>query len=83
MKGSKTSGVEECVGNIGAKARGSKKFVGWEAATRCRVYCHRINAEVVALGESFRLIAAERSHIYQTIYRHELNRRRNVTTGNN
>ena len=35
-------------------------FVG--SATRCRVDCHRINAGVAALGNSLRLIAAERSH---------------------
>ena len=32
------------------------------SATRCRVGCHRIKAGVVALGESLRLIVAERPH---------------------
>ena len=35
--------------------------------TRCRVYCQLINAEEVALGESLRLVAAERPHSSQTI----------------
>ena len=47
------------------------------SATRCRVDYHRINAGVVAPGESLRLIAAERPHSSQTI--NELKRRRNVT----
>ena len=37
------------------------------SATRRRVDYHRINAGVVALGESPRLIAAERPHLSQTI----------------
>ena len=32
------------------------------SATRCRVDYHRTNAGIVALGESLRLIVAERSH---------------------